>query len=172
MELKQGVTATIQGTLLIVKGPKTQVSRDFLHPKVKVAIDGGKITLFAAKATKREKTIMGAFESHITNMVQGVTAPYVYTLKVCSGHFPITVTVSGQELIIKNFLGESVPRKIQFPSGVSIKVSGAEITVESADKELAGQTAAKIENVCRITGRDIRIFQDGCYIISKAGEAV
>ena len=172
IELKLGVTAKLDGSMLTVKGPKGQISRNFLHPRVQIAIDGNKIVLSAMKATKREKTMMGSFESHIANMVHGVGEPYLYKLKICSGHFPMTVSVSAQEVVIKNFLGESVPRRISLPPGVTVKVSGTEITVESADKEIAGQTAAKIENICRITGRDIRIFQDGCYIVQKAGEAV
>ena len=172
IELGEGVSARLEKSAIIIKGPKGEVRRDFIHPKVMLKIEKNAILISANKATKREKMMVGSFESHMINMVQGVKELYVYKLKVCSGHFPISVSVSGQELIIKNFLGESVPRKISLAKGVTVKVSGAEITVESPDKEMAGQTAAKIENLCRITGRDIRIFQDGCYIIQKAGEVV
>ena len=172
IEFPSEVSAQLEKGLLKVKGPKGEVERKFIHPKIKVELSGNKVVLSSSKATKREKTIIGSMESHIKNILHGVQDPYVYKLKICSGHFPMNVAVSGQELVIKNFLGESVPRRVTFNSGVEVKVSGTEIVVTSADKELAGQTAAKIETLCRITNRDRRIFQDGCYIISKAGNDI
>src|SRR3989344_6799969 len=161
--LGNGTTAQREGKMIIIKGPKGEVSREFIHPKVTIAVDKEKIVLSAQKGTKREKTIINSYEAHLKNMVRGVKELYVYKLKVCSGHFPITATVSGQEFVVKNFLGEIVPRKFVIPAGAEIKVSGAEVTVQSCNKEIAGMVAAKIEGICRITNRDLRIFQDGCY---------
>jgi len=167
--LMDKVTAELHGSVLTVNGPKGQVSKEFLHRMVRISVEKNKIVITAPQATKREKTMVGSFYSHIKNMVQGVVEPYVYKLQICSGHFPMSVSVSGDELIIKNFLGEVVPRKVALPKGAEVKVTGTEITVTSPDKEIAGQTAAKIESLCRITNRDRRVFQDGCYITQKAG---
>tara|TARA_Y100000310_G_C20501310_1_gene724140 strand:- start:265 stop:810 length:546 start_codon:yes stop_codon:yes gene_type:complete len=169
IELSEGVTAQLEDSSLKVKGPKGEVERNFTHPKVDIKIEGHKIILHGSKATKREKTLIGAFESHIKNMVQGVQEPHIYKLKICSGHFPMNVAVAGQELVIKNLFGESVPRRVALIPGADVKVEGTEILVTSPNKELAGQMAAKIESLCRITNRDRRIFQDGCYIIHKSG---
>ena len=165
----KGVTVSQADSVLTFKGPKGEVRRQFLYPGVHIQIGGGKIVLSAEQATKREKKIVGTFQAHLRNLVRGVEEPYEYTLKICSGHFPMSVSVSGDELIIKNFLGEVVPRKVALPKGAEVKVTGTEITVTSPDKEIAGQTAAKIESLCRITNRDRRVFQDGCYITQKAG---
>lgn len=171
IELVNGVSARLEGTMLIVKGPKGEVRRDFLHPKVKISIEGNKVILYTEKGTKNEKTIIGSFRSHIRNMVQGVQEPHLYKLKVCSGHFPMNVSVSGKEIVIKNFLGEAVPRRAEIVPGTEVKVNGEEIMVSSPDVEAAGLTAARIENICRITNRDRRIFQDGCYITEKPANA-
>lgn len=170
--LPAGVQARVEGTMLHVKGPKGEASKDFRHPKVKLHIESGKLVLAVPQATKREKTIIGSFWSHLKNMVQGVQELHVYKLKICSGHFPMNVTISGREFMIKNFLGETVPRKVTMPKEAEVKIAGTDITVSSPDKEAAGLAAAKIENLCRITNRDIRIFQDGCYITHKVGKAV
>ena len=172
IELNSGVTAHLVDNLLTIKGPKGEVSRNFLHPKISVSLEGNKVVLFASKATKREKTMMGSFESHIANMVKGVQKLYVYKLRICSGHFPMNVSVVGHELVIKNFLGEAVARKVEIVRGAEVKVNGEEIVVSSADIEVAGQTAANIETACRITNRDRRIFQDGCYITHKADKSM
>lgn len=171
-ELPSKVTVKIEESILVVKGPKGEVRRSFKHPRIKISFEGSQIILLASRATKREKTILGSMEAHLQNMIKGVQEPFVYILKICSGHFPMSVSVSGHELIVKNFLGETVPRKTSFGAGVEVKISGTEISVTSADKELAGQTAGKIENLCRITNRDRRVFQDGCYITHKGGVAI
>ena len=172
IELREGVTTVLEGTLLKIKGAKGETERVFRHPKISLVVEGNKITLSCKNATKREKTLIGSYNSHINNMVQGAEEGFVYKLKICSGHFPMNVTVKGKELVIQNFFGESVPRKVGVLEGAKITITGQEIVVESVDKEIAGQMAARIENLCRITNRDIRIFQDGCYITHKAGKTL
>jgi len=172
IEFGEGVTAELDKAFLKVKGPKGEVSREFFHPKISISIDNGKVVLSANKGTKREKIMIGSFQAHIRNMVKGVTEPFVYKLKICSGHFPMNVSVSGNQVVIKNFLGEAVPRKVEFAQGVEVKINGTEIVITSSDREAAGQTAAKIESLCRVTDRDRRIFQDGCFIIEKAGKQI
>lgn len=170
IELKDGVTAQLNGTILKIKSQKYEVERNFVHPKVVLAIAGNKIVLSANKATKREKTIVGSFAAHIKNMIKGVKEPFEYKLKICSGHFPMNVSVSGNEIIIKNFFGEAVPRRVKLLEGAIVKISGSEIVVTSPNKEIAGQVAAQIETLCRVTERDRRIFQDGCFITQKGGK--
>ncbi len=168
--LSEGVSAELSGTILKIKGPKGEVTRNLNHPRFEIKIENNTIALTATKATKRERRLVGSFIAHINNMVSGVQEPHVYKLKICSGHFPMSVSVANQEITVKNFLGESVPRKAKILAGAEVKINDKEIVVSSPDKELAGQTAARIEKLCRITNKDIRIFQDGCYIIEKAGK--
>lgn len=170
--LEKGVSAKLNGKILTIKGPKGEVSREFRSPSITLAVTGDKITLHVSKGTKREKTMIGTFESHISNIVKGVQEPHVYTLKICSGHFPMNVAIVGKEFVVKNFLGEAVPRKAEMIPGVDVKITGNDITLSSPDKELAGMMASRIENLCRITDRDRRIFQDGCYITQKAGKTI
>ena len=82
----------------------------------------------------------------------------------------MNVTVDSSNVMIKNFLGEKVPRKARILDGVKVQVQGDIILVNGLDKEKVGQTAATIEQTTRITNKDRRIFQDGCYIISKPGD--
>lgn len=84
----------------------------------------------------------------------------------------MNVSVSNDQFTVKNFLGEKTPRILKLKKDVKVKVEGDQVIVESVDKELAGQTAADIEILCKITNRDPRIFQDGIWVISKAGKFV
>jgi large subunit ribosomal protein L6 len=170
IELPEGITVNLEDSLVKLKGPKGEVERSFHHPKIKVLVEGNNIVLTSEKATKREKAMVGSYESHIKNMVLGVQEGFIYKLKICSGHFPMNVSVTNEEIIIKNFLGESVPRKAKLIPKVEVKINGEEIVVSGVNKESTGQMAARIEQMCKITKRDIRIFQDGCYITHKAGK--
>jgi len=170
IELPESVTAQLgEGALLNVKGPKGEVNRVFLHSKISIVIENGKIVLKVSNGTKREKSAICSMTTHAKNMVSGVQENHIYKLKICSGHFPMNVAINNGEVVIKNFLGEAVPRKVSILPGADVKIDGDNITVTSPDKELAGQMAARIEKLCVITNRDKRIFQDGCYITHKAG---
>lgn len=170
LDVPDALECSLVGNFLTVKGPKATLKKNFVHPKVGVTIDGKSIVFRIPRMTKREKTMLGTFRSHIKNMFAGVQQPYVYKLKICSGHFPMAVTVTKNELQIKNFVGEKIARKMPLYEGVSVKVEGEVITVESADKDLAGQTAASIEQLTRRPGFDPRIFQHGCHIFQKANK--
>ena len=59
---------------------------------------------------------------------------------------------------------------MKLPEGIDLEIDKEIITIKSVNKEIAGQAAANFEAVTRIRGRDKRIFQDGIYIINKAGK--
>jgi large subunit ribosomal protein L6 len=164
--------AAAPGGMLAVKGPKGEVSRAFAYPGIALAIEGKDVTLTAPKASRKEKRMLYTFRAHILNMLKGVQEQYVYNLKACSSHFPMTITVTGNKLIIKNFLGEKVPREVAFKPGVKVTASGDQVTVESPDLDLAGEAASKIELATFVSERDRRVFQDGIYITHKAGVPV
>ncbi len=172
IEMPEGVTVQTEGTTLKVKGPKGELERKFRSPKFKFFVEGNLLKITANNATKREKTMGGTLKAHIKNMIKGVTEGHIYKLKICSGHFPMNVSVNGNKFVVKNFLGEKVPRTFTIQEGAKVKIEDTLVTVEGIDKEIAGQVAADIEQLCRITNRDIRIFQDGIYILEKSGKSV
>ncbi len=168
--LPDNVDASVSGKLLLVKGPKGEVLKDFKQHRVEIRIDRQKIILESKGSAKKDKKIMGSLAAHIRNMIEGSVKRHFYTLKICSGHFPMNVSASGSKFMVKNFLGEKVPRVLQLKEGADVKVEGELIHVESANKETAGQVSADIEQLTRRPGYDTRIFQDGIYIINKDGK--
>lgn len=174
MEIPQGITVVIgSGNLVSVKGPKGEIKKQMLNAFVRVAVEGNVVVIESKNASRRQKKLIYTFKSHLNNMFKGVVAPWIYKMKICTGHFPMNVAVQGDKFIVKNFLGEKVPRVVRIKPGAKVVVQDKDITVESIDKELAGNVASDIELLMRITGgRDLRKFQDGIYITSKAGKEV
>ncbi len=172
VEIPAGTSAEVNGDMIKVKGPEGEISRKFNLGKVKMAIRENKIVLENEKATKNEKKIINTSYSHIKNMIKGVQKRFEYKLKICFGHFPFTVKQEGKKIFIKNFLGEKVDRVMDVIDGAEIDIKKEIITVKAVDKELAGQMAANFETATKVKARDLRIFQDGIYIIEKDGKKI
>lgn len=172
VEILDGVKVAVDKGLVTASGEKGEVKKNLYNPVVKIEVKENKIVFTVAKMTKREKTLLGSFKSHVRNMMQGVQEPFVYKLKVCSGHFPMNITIADGKISIKNFIGEKVPRVLQLKEGAEVKLDGEIITVTSVNKEIAGQVAADIEQLTRRPGFDKRIFQQGIFITEKAGKAL
>lgn len=166
--IPEGVTVEIVGSMIKAKGPKGENEKTFAHPKIKISKEDDKTLLFSCKKpTKREKTIIYSFVAHTKNLLSGVKSGFTYKVKICSSHFPMSVSVEKDEVVIKNFFGEKIPRKSKIFPGVSVKVEGSMIAVQGVDKEKTSITASRIEQATRITLRDRRVFQDGCYVVEK-----
>jgi len=166
------VKVEIDGSKVRVEAGSNKLERKFAYSNIAIKKEDDAITLSSKGATKNEKRMIGSFRAHIKNMIIGVKSAYVYKLMVCSSHFPMTVAIEKNEIVIKNFFGEKIARKLKLMDGVKVSIDGNIINVSGPDKEKAGLMAGKIEKMTSITNRDRRIFQDGCYIIDKAGKLV
>jgi len=171
--LPEGVKAEIsEDSILTVEGPAGKVSKSLDNPMIKVTVEGNAVKVLPKKFTKNEKKLTNTFRAHIKNLIKGAQEKYTYKLKVCSSHFPMTVTKEGNTITVKNLFGEKVPRKAKVLEGVDVKIEGDIITLTGTSKENVGQTAANIEQSTRITNRDRRVFGDGIWITEKAGAPI
>lgn len=169
IEIPKDMDANIEGNMLIVKGKEGENKKTFNINKLVFEKKDNKIIIKNKKATKKEKKMINTIAAHVRNMIKGVQEKFEYKLKIVSSHFPISIEIKENEAIIKNFLGEKIPRKTKILDKVDVKVDNSIITVTSHDKELAGQVAANFEKTTRIRMKDRRIFQDGIFITNKAG---
>jgi len=172
IEIPEGVTVEINGGIVKVKGKAGEVTKELFNPNVKLEKADNKIVIKALKSTKREQKLVNSFKAHLKNILSGVNEAYQYKLKICSGHFPMNVSVKSDEFIVKNFFGEKVPRVLKIKDGVNVKVEGDIVIVDSPNKELAGQVAADIEKLTIRVSYDTRVFQDGIWIFEKAGKEI
>lgn len=169
LEIPEGIEVIIEETSIIVNGPKGELKRRSFYPGLKISKEGSNIIFEINDASKREKMMMKTLEAHFKNMIKGVTEGFEYKLKICSGHFPMTVTLQSNEIVIKNFLGEKVIRTSKILEGVDVKIEKDIITLSGIDIESVGQTAANLERSTKIKNRDRRRFQDGIFITEKSG---
>jgi large subunit ribosomal protein L6 len=168
MKIPDGVKVTLEGNVVTVQGPKGTLSKTLAHPKIDLAVNGSTVQISCSKAPhKKEKALVGTFKAHIRNMIKGVTEGYECSMKTVFSHFPIKSSVEGNHLQIQNFLGERHPRRADILDTVKVEVKGESITVSGIDKEKVGQTAANIERATKVKNRDIRVFQDGIYIVKR-----
>jgi large subunit ribosomal protein L6 len=172
VRIPEGVEVSVDGMKVVVKGPKGELVRDFSHARnVIIRLDedeeGKKVVVEAFFANRRVKALVGTIAAHIANMITGVTKGYRYKLKIVFSHFPITVKVEGDKVLIENFLGEKAPRVARIMPGVSVKVQRDDVIVEGIDIEAVGQTAANIELATKVQDKDRRVFIDGIYIYEK-----
>ena len=170
IEIPNGVEVSIEEKTIHVKGEKGSLSKVLSHPKIDLKIKNNIVEISCSKYPHRkEKALIGTFAAHIRNMIKGVTEGFEYKMKTVFAHFPIKTSVEGNEFIIQNFLGERSPRKAKILENVRVETKDDIITVSGTDKEKVGQTVANIERATRVKKRDIRVFQDGVYLISKRG---
>ncbi len=168
--IPENVSVDLSNKKIKVSGPVGNNEANLFHPMISFDKKENKIILKSVKQTKNEKKILKSFKAHLNNLILGVSKLYTYKLKICSGHFPMSVSLSNNKVIIKNFFAEKVPREAKILQHVNVKLDNDILTVTGTNKELVGQTAANIEQACRLTNKDRRVFMDGIYIISKGEE--
>jgi len=167
VEIPDGVQVSVEGKVVRVRGPLGELKRDFSHAPVEIRLDGNKVVVEAFWPRKRERAMVGTVAAHIRNMITGVTKGFTYKMKIVFTHFPIQVSVEGDKVVIKNFLGERAPRVAKIMPGVKVEVQKEDVIVKGIDIEAVGQTAANIEQATKVKGKDIRVFLDGIYIYEK-----
>lgn len=168
--IPDGVTVSMDGNTFKVKGPKGELSRNFSHPRVNVAIDGDHVVVSCEYPRIKDKAMVGTFHAHVRNMFKGVTEGYTYKLKIVFNHFPLKVVVNKKEkrVEVNNYMGGHATRYANIVGDVDVKISGSDVTVTGINIEDVGQTAANIERSTMRGGFDKRVFEDGIYIVHKS----
>jgi large subunit ribosomal protein L6 len=167
IEISDEVTAEVDHLDLTVEGPEGSVTRRLWYPDISVSTEDDVVVVESDVDDAKTLSTVGTFESHVENMVHGVTEGWEYRLQVHYSHFPMQVEVEGDEVVIQNFLGEKAPRRTPIRGDTEVAVDGEEVTLSGPSIEDVGQTAADIEQLTRVTDKDTRVFQDGVYIVEK-----
>ncbi len=171
IEIPEGFKVEMDGMDLSLTKDDDSLKKRFNSPLVDIDVTDESVVLTTNGEDRKSKAMIGTYRSHIKNMIQGLQEGYTYKLQTVYAHFPMNVKVSGNKVIIQNFIGERSSREIKIIDGVSVSVNDDEVTVTGNDKEKVSQTAAMIEQKCKKGKRDPRVFQDGIYLTKGGGEA-
>ncbi|PHN04538.1 50S ribosomal protein L6 [Flavilitoribacter nigricans] len=172
ISIPNGVQVDIsKGNLVTVKGPKGELQQQ-LNPDLSVNVEDGELSVSRPTDSKRHKSLHGLSRALINNMVEGVSNGFVLEMEVIGVGY--RVENKGNLLILT--LGFSHPIYFYVPDEVNVETAMEKgkaplIRLQSADKQLVGQVAAKIRSFRKpepYKGKGIRF--KGEQIRRKAGK--
>jgi large subunit ribosomal protein L6 len=158
---------SLEEKTVTVNGPKGSLKRSFPEPQTQIKIEGDAFIASTHINRKRSRALVGTVVAHIRNMLIGVQHGYEYEMKIVYSHFPITVEIKEETVIIKNFIGERGSRTARLIGDVQVRTTEDEVFISGIDIEHVSQSAANIQQACKIRDKDRRVFLDGIYVIRK-----
>lgn len=166
--IPEKVEVQINKQTVQVKGPKGELKLE-LRPEIGVERKDKTLNLVIKKESKKSRAFWGLSRALLANMVEGVSRGYEKKLEFEGIGYK--ALVQGQDLVLN--IGFSHPVIIKAPAGIDLKVEKKVIIISGSDKNLVGQTAAKIRATKPpepYKGTGIRY--QGEVIIRKAGKKV
>jgi large subunit ribosomal protein L6 len=165
--LPDGVTASMSGQTIEVKGPKDAKSFTF-SDDVSIAIEDGTITVSPRGNSKRARQQWGMTRTVIANLVHGATNTFKQEMEIRGVGYRAQL----QGNTVKLNLGLSHDVEFPIPDGVTVTVpKPTEVVIEGTDKQLVGQVAANMRDWRRpepYKGKGIRY--KGEYLLLKEGK--
>lgn len=171
VDLPKGVTVTVAGRKLDVKGPKGQLSRTMID-RVDMKVEGAKLHVTSNAPGRNGSRLQGLYRALVAGMVKGVADGYERVLELRGTGYRVELKGS-----VLNFaLGYSHPIAYPLPKGITANVpadsKGTLLILTGCDKEVIGQTAAKIRGFRPpepYAGKGVRYR--GEHVREKAGKA-
>ena len=163
-----GIEIVLKGTHITVKGSKGTLDRD-LRPEIEIKQEDNRLTLKPLGNSKRIMAFWGLTRTLINNMILGVVDGFEKKLQVEGVGY--RVKSAGSTLTLS--VGYSNPVEFTLPQGIAADVDKNNlITISGVDKELVGQTAARIRDIRKpepYKGKGIRYIDE--HIVRKVGKA-
>ena len=165
--LPSGVSASVEGSVLSVKGPKGTLSMPMLDD-ISYGIEDGRIVVRPANETKRARSFWGMQRSMVQNLVTGVSEGFTKVLEITGVGY--RAAVQGKNLRLQ--LGYSHDVDFAIPEGITIATPDqTTVQISGIDKQQVGQVAAEIRRWRKpepYKGKGIKYR--GEYIFRKEGK--
>ncbi|KAK4456583.1 ribosomal protein L6, alpha-beta domain-containing protein [Cladorrhinum samala] len=177
IEVPENVKVSIKSRLVTVEGPRGKLTKDLSHIAVNFSVKPkGVIGLEIHHGNRKNVAALRTVRTLINNLIIGVTRGFKYKMRYVYAHFPINVNLDKNnetgnwEVEIRNFVGEKLVRRVVMQPGVEVEASKAqkdELILSGNSLEAVSQSAADIQQICRVRNKDIRKFLDGIYVSEK-----
>jgi large subunit ribosomal protein L6 len=168
VELPAGVTVSVAGRKLTVKGPKGTLDLN-LFEGINASVEGNKVLVTRASEEKQVRAMHGTTRALIKNTVKGVTDGYAKSLEVVGVGYK--AVLQGKKLALN--VGFSNTIEVVIPTGVTVATPDAtHVNVSGIDKALVGQVAADIRATRKpepYKGKGVRYV--GEVVRKKAGKS-
>ena len=136
-----GVTASLEGQTLSVKGPKGTLSMTVLDELVRTSIEDGQISVQPVNDSQRSRAAWGTQRTNVLNLVTGVTEGFTKVLEITG----VGYRAAAQGKNLKLQLGYSHDVDFAVPEGIEIKTpDNTTVEISGIDKQKVGQVAAEI----------------------------
>ncbi len=143
LEVPNGVDVKVAAGVVRVKGPKGELSKA-IHPRISVKVENGRVQVGRSSEDKADKALHGMVRNEIKNMVEGVSQGYERVLEISGVGF--RAQVQGKKILMS--LGYTHQIEFPLPTGIDAAVEKQTVvTLKGVDKQLVGQTAAKIRSM-------------------------
>ena len=166
--IPDGVTVTVNGSTVTVKGPKGELKRTF-RPEMRIEKEDGRLVVIRPSDAKEHRALHGLTRALLANMVDGVTKGYRRALEIVGVGY--RAEKKGKALVVS--VGYSHPVHYPEPEGITLTASTPTVVVvEGIDKQKVGQVAAEIRAIRPpepYKGKGIRY--QGEQVRRKAGKA-
>ncbi|KAK4117343.1 60S ribosomal protein L9 [Canariomyces notabilis] len=177
LEVPENVKVSIKSRLVTVEGPRGKLTKDLSHIAVNFSVlKKNVIGIEIHHGSRKNVAALRTVRTIINNLIIGVTKGFKYKMRYVYAHFPINVNVEKNaetgnfEVEIRNFIGEKIVRRVVMQPGVEVEISKAqkdELILSGNSLEGVSQSAADIQQICRVRNKDIRKFLDGLYVSEK-----
>jgi large subunit ribosomal protein L6 len=128
--LPKGVTVTVEGNVVKVKGPKGELQRT-VHPELKIALENNELTVSRPSDETRHKALHGLTRTLVANMVEGTSTGFRKTLELVGVGYKAEARPYGLQLA----LGYSHPIEYKAPKGIKLTAPvPTQILIDGADK--------------------------------------
>lgn len=168
IQIPAGVTVTVDGSSVTVKGPKGELQLNAANP-IEVAVEENQVLVTRPNDERESRSLHGLTRTLIANQIIGVTDGYTKGLEVVGTGYRVALKGSSLEFA----LGFSHPVIVEPPAGISFSVEGNnKVTVAGIDKQAVGEAAANIRKIRKpepYKGKGVRYA--GEIVRRKAGKA-
>jgi large subunit ribosomal protein L6 len=171
ISIPEGVTVIRNGEQVTVKGPKGQLEQ-YVNADLKVNVEGNAVTLERSGESKQQRAQHGLYRSLVANAVEGVSKGYSLKLELVGVGYKAVAVGNVLELNLgySHDIFFALPAEVK-ASAEMVKGKNPKVTLESIDKQLVGQVAAKLRSLRKIEpykGKGVRF--EGEQVRRKAGK--